>query len=212
MLKCISLFRRKSTLTPLEAQTYWRTEHAAAVKRVAGVRRYVQCHPVLDAIGIEEFPFDGYAEFYVDDIKSLRAMGETSEFKAMTADEENFIDRSSITLILSDEVVIAPGPVASAGPLKTLSLWKKAAEISPQAYRESWLAEGANPEFATSLVRRTLAFPRLSGYDKGRELAVDCIVCDWAAPDAEQRAGQIVPSIAGTLLGSIPVREIVVIE
>lgn len=212
MLKASTFFRRLNPMTVEAAQLYWRTKHADVVSKVAGVRRYVQCHPILGQEGVEAFPFDGYAEFYVDSLSSLRKMGEADEFKAMTSDESNFIDRSSITLVLSDEIVLARGPEREAGRVKYLSLWKKPAEVTPQDYRDSWVMQAAKPEFATSLVRRTVSFPRLAGYGRGNDPAYDAVVCDWVAADDEAwNPRLLVPSVAGELEGSVQVREVIVI-
>ena len=63
MLKACTLFYKLESLSRDEAGSYWRTTHAALVRRLPGVRRYVQCQPLEVAKTASEFPFDGFAEF-----------------------------------------------------------------------------------------------------------------------------------------------------
>lgn len=213
MLKACTLFGRRQDLSVEAAQAYWRGTHAEVVRRVAGVRRYVQCHPIAtgEANG---FPFDGFAEFYVDDVATLKQMGSTPEFAAMTADEENFIDRSTIVLVLADEFILERQVPAGLGGVKRLSLWRKPADRSPEEYRDMWMTIPDPDLDAAAIVRRSLAFPRLSGYAHGRTPGYDAIVCDWHANSEtagfEKRVA--VEPGRGECLGSIYTRDFVVID
>lgn len=120
MVKIVYIIRKRTDLSFDEFSKYWRTEHAALVKRVGyllGIRRYVQSHVIAPEIGgklsasresLE--PFDGVAEIYFD---SLEAFGEghfSAEVeeaqRSIIADEDVFLDRKRSSIFLSEDHVI----------------------------------------------------------------------------------------------------------
>src|SRR5512134_3970236 len=115
MVKAVSCFKRKSGLPVEEFQAYWRERHPAVVVRLPGVRRYVQSHTRLAGYRKGEPIYDGIAELWFEDTKTVAALRGTKEIAAVEADEAVFIERSTMRLILTDEHVIKDGPVPPGG-------------------------------------------------------------------------------------------------
>ena len=124
MIKVSFCMRRLPHLSREEFQTYWRDKHPAAVPPEAiptlGVRRYIQVH-TLDTgardlvvgprTGLEE-PLDGIAELWVESLEALERDWSTPEaeeiLRAFFEDEQNFIDWSRSTILVSEEIVVIP--------------------------------------------------------------------------------------------------------
>ena len=124
MIKLSYLMRRLPHLSREEFQTYWREKHPSAVGPEAiptlGVKRYVQVLTLdtdaRDLVvgprkGLVE-PFDGIAELWVDSIEALERDWSTDQAKefiqAFFEDEQNFIDWSRSTILVSKENVVMP--------------------------------------------------------------------------------------------------------
>lgn len=124
MIKLVFTIRRRPDLTREEFQRYWREEHAALVKRhagVLGIRRYVQTHArdtdldetVSGSRGSEPRYYDGVAELWWDSAEDLIAAA-TSEAgmlagQALLEDEQRFIDLARSPLWLGEEHVVIGG-------------------------------------------------------------------------------------------------------
>ena len=116
--------RRQPHLSLEEFQSYWSEKHPQAAPDDAfstlGVRRYVQVLPLeTDArslvvgprTGLIE-PFDGVAELWVESIEAIERDWSTDRAKEYIAiffkDEQNFIDWSRSTILVSRENVVMP--------------------------------------------------------------------------------------------------------
>ena len=116
--------RRQAHLSLEEFQSYWSEKHPQAAPAdafsVLGVKRYVQVLPLeCDArnlvigprTGLVE-PFDGIAELWVDDIDALKRNWSTEKAKEYIdiffKDEQNFIDWSRSTILVSEENIVIP--------------------------------------------------------------------------------------------------------
>lgn len=124
MIKLSYLMRRLPHLSSEEFQKYWSEKHPSAVGPEAiptlGVRRYVQVltldTDLRDLVigprtGLVE-PFDGIAELWVDSLEALERDWSTDQAKefiqAFFEDEQNFIDWSRSTILVSKENVVMP--------------------------------------------------------------------------------------------------------
>ena len=124
MVKISYLMRRLPHLSLEEFQSYWSEKHPQAAPEDAfstlGVKRYVQVLPLeTDArnlvIGprtrlVE--PFDGIAELWVESIDALERDWSTEKAKEYLEiffkDEQNFIDWSRSTILVSNETIVMP--------------------------------------------------------------------------------------------------------
>ena len=111
MIKLITIAKGKSVMTPEEFSDYWYRVHGPLFRDTfPQVKRYVQNH-ILRLPGIGKPQFDGAAEFWFDNVESWRAFGDmyrSDHGKAVREDEEKFIDRSKMVLLLTEEKVIKP--------------------------------------------------------------------------------------------------------
>jgi len=99
MIFCL---RRRPGLGEAEFSRYWRDEHAELFRRYAEtlrVRRYTQSHrlPTRTNDALRRFRgapdgYDGVAEVWFDSTAAMRESATTPEFRAVRADEPNFID------------------------------------------------------------------------------------------------------------------------
>ena len=122
MIKISYLMRRLPHLSREEFQTYWSEKHPQAAPAdafaVLGVRRYVQVLPLeTDAVDLVVGPrsglveaFDGIAELWVDSEEALRRDWSTAKAKEYVRiffeDEQNFIDWTRSTILVSNEIVV----------------------------------------------------------------------------------------------------------
>ncbi|WP_138735312.1 EthD family reductase [Modestobacter excelsi] len=87
-----------------QALAYWRDTHGPIVRKVPGVRRYVQQH----ALGAPEGgpPFLGVASMYFDDQEAFATAAASAEFAAAVADVANFADPQLATAFTEDVVIV----------------------------------------------------------------------------------------------------------
>ena len=124
MIKISYLMRRLPHLSLEEFQSYWSEKHPQAAPGDAfstlGIKRYVQVLPLeTDArnlvigprAGLVE-PFDGIAELWVESIEALERDWSTEKAKEYLEiffkDEQNFIDWTRSTILVSKENVVMP--------------------------------------------------------------------------------------------------------
>jgi uncharacterized protein (TIGR02118 family) len=114
MVKVIAMMKRAPGVSPAEFARYWGTDHAALGFRVLPedihIRGYVQNYAVRSD-GDQEPEFDGVVEFYLDDMAAFRRwLGwfMSDEGKALRDDEPNFMDASSVKVVVTEENVIIP--------------------------------------------------------------------------------------------------------
>lgn len=120
MIRISYLMRRIPGLSIEEFQEYWSENHPKAAPEDAfpalGVRKYVQVLPVnapqRDLVigprtGLED-PYDGMAELWVDSMQAIDKDWSTDQAKKYIEiffqDEQNFIDWSRSTILVSKEV------------------------------------------------------------------------------------------------------------
>ncbi|SOE86821.1 conserved hypothetical protein [Burkholderia sp. YR290] len=185
MLKVCTLFKRKKGLSVSEYQSYWRGAHPELVRRLPGVRRYAQNHPLPETFDATPPIYDGVVELYFDDSAALKHLSTTQEYQDLNADEEQFVDRSTIQLVFTEEHVLKEGE-RNEKVIKRITFFKRAPGISPEEFRERWLAEYADSVASSpDVIRYSACAPRLNGYRDGREPAWDGIdMATFASIDA----------------------------
>jgi uncharacterized protein (TIGR02118 family) len=86
-----------------EFSRYWSEVHAPIGRRIPGLRRLVQSHPVPHPADKAPAAFDGMAELWFDDLAALEAAQRSPEWRASTADEANFIDETRTASLVTEE-------------------------------------------------------------------------------------------------------------
>ena len=103
MIKLVYCITRRPGMSIEEFSRYWYDVHAPIGRRIPGLRRLVQSHPVPRPDGMPDPSFDGVAELWFDDIAALQAARRSPEWKASTDDESNFVDHTRTALFVTVE-------------------------------------------------------------------------------------------------------------
>lgn len=103
MIKLVYCITRRSGMSVDEFSRYWHDVHGPIGRRIPGLRRLVQSHPVLDPDDRRPPAFDGMAELWFDDLAALQAARQSPEWLASTNDEARFIDQTRTALFLTEE-------------------------------------------------------------------------------------------------------------
>ena len=114
MVKVIAMMKRKSGITPDEFARYWYEEHAPLGFKVLPedirIRGYVQ-NCAIRSEGDQEPEFDGVVELCLDDMKAFHrwlSWFMSEDAKPMRDDEKNFMDSSSVKVVVVEERVVVP--------------------------------------------------------------------------------------------------------
>ena len=109
-VKMAELFKKRPGMPLDEFHDYWLNQHSKVVMGLQGIERYVQNHPLPWSRDNIELPFDGIVEVWFESREVMRQNGESAYWVELVADEEKFIDRSDVTLLLAEEHVVKEGP------------------------------------------------------------------------------------------------------
>jgi uncharacterized protein (TIGR02118 family) len=110
LVKLVWQLKRKEGTVLRDFRKYWLDVHGKICAALPGVRRYVQSHLVDDAYLYAEPRHDGVAQFWFDNLDSMRAVLESPAGTRMINDLPNFIDTSTIRNYVAEEHVIVPPP------------------------------------------------------------------------------------------------------
>lgn len=180
MLKACTLFKRKAGMAVEAFQEYWRGGHAEVVCELPNIRRYAQSHPLLGGYRKGELTYDGVAEIWVDDTAALRDMSASPAYQAVRADEEKFIDRASMALILTDEHVIKDGPIPDGGGLKNIEFVARRADMPVEDFQAYWRGTHGPIAARIPMIRRYVqSHTKLSGYAREPQPAWDGLAITW---------------------------------
>ena len=105
MLKLVYCITKKPGLTDDEFFDYWKNVHGPIGARIPRMRRLVQSYRRV-VPGDAPPDYDGVAELWFDSVEDLLAARQSAEWRAASADEENFIDRKKVAYLVSEECVI----------------------------------------------------------------------------------------------------------
>ena len=93
MVHLVEFVRRKPGMDVDAFQSYWSGTHGPLGAKIPMIRRYVQSHVRPTAYGGGRQPlYDGVAEAWFDSTDAMRESAKTEEYRAVRADEPNFID------------------------------------------------------------------------------------------------------------------------
>jgi len=193
MIKAITVLNRRPGMAVEDFQKYWRTRHPEVVKKLPGLRRYVQSHTRLGAYEKGQPAYDGIAEVWFDDTKTLRALRDTPEMAAVQADEKNFIDQSTMGLIITDDYVITDGPTKQ-GMAKGIGFLKRKPGMTPEDFQKHWReVHGPIGAAVPGMRRYEQSHTRLVAYAQGREPKWDGISILWFDDSKALRAAMKSP-------------------
>jgi uncharacterized protein (TIGR02118 family) len=193
MVKVLTFIKRKAGMPVGEFQAYWRTRHPDAVTKLPGIRRYVQSHVLPGAYAKGEPVHDGIAEVWADDTDAFRAMTKSPAHPALVADEERFIDRSRMGILVTEDVVVKEGGPTSngGGALKAVEFFTRKPGMSVEDFQRHW--QTIHAPLAAKIPgvgRYVVSATRPSAYAAGRTPAYDGAALMWfESSDALKTAG-----------------------
>ena len=151
-------------------RNYWLNEHAAIIRAIPELRKYVASITLPSAYRNREPLYDGISEAWFDDEDAIRASADSPPRRAASADDAKFVDMSKAASIITDEIIQKEGTPGD-GAVKMFSLLtrKPGTDVAAfQAYwrTTSWAAGRENP--ASAALR---AMPRAAVGIRGRTRA-----------------------------------------
>ncbi|HYB43961.1 MAG TPA: EthD domain-containing protein [Candidatus Methylomirabilis sp.] len=188
MVKALSFFKRKAGMSVEAFQGYWRSKHPEVVVKLPGLRRYVQSHTLLSGYGKGEPVYDGIAELWFDDTGAMRAFAGSETYAAVRADEERFIERSSMGLIITEEHVIK-GAAPPPGAVKNIEFVTRRPGMPVDDFQRYWREiHGPLAARIAVILRYVQSHTRRSAYEGGRVPAYDGAAVTWFADTRAMRA------------------------
>lgn len=179
MVKTVTFIKRKPGMDLDEFGNYWRSTHAGIVKKLPGLRRYVQCHTIRPGYSKGEPIYDGVAEVWCDSTDAMREMANTAEYRAVRADEPNFIDLSKMDFIITDERVQKDGPV-NPSMMHLVEFVRRKPGMDVEAFQRHWREIHGPLGARIPMVRRYVqSHVRMSAYREGRQPLFDGVAEVW---------------------------------
>jgi len=199
VVKVLTFLKRKPGMPVEDFQRYWLTRHPEVVVRLPGVRRYVQSHALPSAYQKGEPLYDGIAEVWADGTDALRAMARSPDHRAVQADEANFIDRDRMGFIVTEDYMLAGGPVPPAA-VKVVEFLSRRPGAPVDEFQRHWRdAHGPLVARIPGLRRGVLSVTRRSAYEAGRVPAYDGAALMWFDSLEALRAAAVSPEYAAAV-------------
>jgi len=179
MVKIVIFFKRKPGMSVEDFQKHWRTTHADIIVKLPGIKRYKQSHVLTSAYRKGEPAYDAVAESYFESTQAMKDLARTPFYAAVLADEPNFIDRASMSSIITDEYVVKNAPPPRDG-LKTIDLVNRKAGMAVEEFQKYWReTHGPLCQAATAMRRYVQNHTRRAIYDSGRTPPFDGAAMAW---------------------------------
>lgn len=197
MLKVMTYFRRRDGLDVGAMQAHWRGDHAALARRLPGLRRYIQAHPLPGGYGRADPPlYDGMSSAWFDDEDALRAALTSPAYAALAADEAAFTAPGSLGRLRMEETVITDGPVPADG-IKSMTFLPRRPGLTPEAFQRYWREIHGPIAAAIPTLRRYVQnHVALSSYRDAPAPAYDGIPEAWFDSVASMPLGAGTPELA----------------
>jgi uncharacterized protein (TIGR02118 family) len=179
MVKAIYFIKRKPGMNLEEFRHYWLNDHAALVRKVPELRRYLQSHTLDSGYRHHEPIYDGIAELWYESTDAMRRIADTPASRAAADDDAKFIDMSSFAFILAEERIQKDGPALPA-MLKLVAFLNRKPGLGVEEFQTYW-AEHHGPLAAKipQLRRYVQCHVRRSGYRGGRSPRYDGVAESW---------------------------------
>jgi uncharacterized protein (TIGR02118 family) len=196
MVKSINFLKRKPGMSVEAFQQYWRTTHAELVKKVPELRKYVQCHTLLSGYRKGEPVYDGVAELWYDNTDTMRRIADLAESRVALADDENFLDMSKMTFILTQEHGQKEGPTNSS-MVKLVEFVSRRPGMEVEAFQEYWRTVHGPLAAKIPMIRHYVqCHTRLSAYRAGRQPLYDGVAEVWFDSTEAMRQSEKTPEYA----------------
>ena len=199
MIKVIYFFHRKKNLPVEEFQNNWKVTHGPLVRRIPGVRRYVQCHTLLSGYQRPTPPaLDGVEEIGFDSPAALASAEKTPEWRAARADLDRFVDPGRLKCIVTKEILIKEGDIHE-GMVKNIELVNRKASMTLEDFHRYWQEFHGPLAAKIEMIKRYVqSHTLMSEYKKDKPPAYDGIAETWFDDTAAMRRSATTPEYTAT--------------
>src|SRR5271154_5594684 len=137
MVKAFNFFKRKPGLSVEDFRNYWLNEHAAVIRKIPELRKYIASITLPSAYKNREPLYDGISEAWFDDEATLRGTADSAPRRAATADDAKFVDMSTTGSIIVDEITQKEGALAD-GAVKVFSMLTRKPGTDVASFQSYW--------------------------------------------------------------------------
>ncbi len=140
MVKTFNFFKRRPELSVKRFGEYWLNQHAAVIRAIPEVRKYVASIALSTSYRKNHEPlYDGISEAWFDDEATIVGIAGSAKLRAAITDDAVFVDTSKAGSIVTHEVVQKDGtPPKNA--VKALSLLTRKTGMDVAAFQSYWRA------------------------------------------------------------------------
>jgi uncharacterized protein (TIGR02118 family) len=180
MVKTFNFFKRRPGLSVERFREYWLNQHAAVIRAIPEVRKYVASIALPTSYRNNHEPlFDGISEVWFDDEETIRKIADSPGLRAAATDDAVFVDMSKAGAIITDEIVQKDGtPPKDA--VKVLSLLTRKAGMNVAEFQSYWRTKHGPLAAKLPQERRYVqCHVRPSGYADGRTPRYDGVAEVW---------------------------------
>jgi uncharacterized protein (TIGR02118 family) len=179
MVKTFNFFKRKPGLSVEDFRNYWLNEHAAIIRAIPEMRKYVASITLPSAYRNREPLYDGISEAWFEDETVIRATADSAPRRAAHADDAKFVDMSKAGSISVDEIIQKEGTPA-AGAVKMFSLLTRKPGTDVAAFQTYWRTiHGPLAAKIPHARRYVQCHVRPSSYDDGQTPRYDGVAELW---------------------------------
>jgi uncharacterized protein (TIGR02118 family) len=180
MVKTFNFFKRRPELSVERFREYWLNQHAAVIRAIPEIRKYVASIALPSAYRNGREPlYDGISEVWFDDEETILATANSAARRAAVTDDAVFVDVAKAGAIVTDEIVQKDGtPPKDA--VKVLSLLTRKAGMDVAAFQSYWRTNHGPLAAKLPHARRYVqCHVRPSAYADGRAPRYDGVAEVW---------------------------------
>jgi len=179
MIKAFNFFRRKPGLSVEDFRKYWLNEHAAIIRAIPELRKYVASITLPSAYRNREPLYDGISEAWFDDEAAIRTTADSPPRRAAHVDDAKFVDMTTTGSIITDEIIQKDGkPVERAVKMFSLLTRKPGTDVA--AFQSYWRTHHGPLTAKIPQARHYIqCHVRPSSYDDGRTPRYDGVAELW---------------------------------
>jgi uncharacterized protein (TIGR02118 family) len=179
MVKAFNFFKRKPDLSVDDFRKYWLKEHAAIIRAIPKVRKYIASITLPSAYRNREPIYDGISEAWFDDEEAMRSSADSPPRRAASADDANFVDMAKAGSIVVEEIVQKEGTPGD-GAVKMFSLLTRKPGTGVAEFQAYWRNRHGPLAAKIPQIRRYVqCHVRPSAYADGRVPRYDGVAELW---------------------------------
>jgi len=180
MVKTFNFFKRRQELTVERFRDYWLNQHAAVIRAIPEVRKYVAAIALPTSYRNGHEPlYDGISEAWFDDEETIVKIAGSAALRAAATDDAVFVDTSKTAAIVTNELIQKEG-TSGKDSVKILSLLTRKPGMDVAAFQSYWRTKHGPLAAKIPQTRRYVqCHVRASGYADGRKPLYDGVAEVW---------------------------------